>query len=554
MHSAEVAQRGLPTISILDSRVAYVHCIVGPASAVAALSVSLDPPLAPQASSPAPPADAAASSLSSGPLPAAPSTGDEPADAADTPAAFVLARALTGVLINSRRIEQGVRVQLRNGDTLTIVPQTSSGPALSFTFRAGDPTARLVPPHASVAASLPPLHSIPLCQICGGLPRECLELQPCGHTFCAACLSHKFAYLLTTASHLACPHGCLQPESINQCPDIDALVAALPEYLTRLSRVVDWRSQRRDSKNGDATPQPVDSPRSPNWSGRPTGARSAANGSATGAPEVLLEECCGTGNQSPFERFVESLGPDAWQHTPRAAVGSSGRAAAIRHDAGCMVDAADSATGASAAIGTAGAGDSRPPFSAAAPAFIPDFPGRPAAISELVPLSRDMLPLSMQELQAQQSDVSANVVKSAAECGCEAKELRIVIRHLYILMHAAMMSSLWKEELNRAGTVEDSAVSARAVVQAALAGRTGARELGGELGQEVLCAAATMICALVLTQQPGMEEVCQGNQWRAARANVVEVTSPSCTVCPCSGSCEPLPASVLEQCPKHRGK
>eukprot|EP00892_Ulva_mutabilis_P009573 jgi/Ulvmu1/6989/UM033_0047.1 len=521
VHNAEVAQRGLPTVSILDSRVAYVHCIIGPAAAVAGLSTSLDAPLAPAASAAAaapttvPPANTFLATASS--------ASDPTNDTVDAPATFVLARSLTGVLINGHRIDHGVRVRLRDGDTLTMVPHTSSGPALSYQFRAGDPSARLVPPHASVAASLPPLHSIPLCQICGGLPRECLELQPCGHTFCAACLSHKFAHLLTTASHLACPHGCLQPESINQCPEVDALVAALPEYLTRLSRVLDWRSGRLDSENGEAAPMPPSSPRSPNWAGRSIGARS---GASCGADASLADQAGGS-TLSTFERFVESLGPDAWQHTPR---GRAGRAGATRHDERVTVDAA-AETG-----GGERSGELRPPFATATPAFIPEHTGRPAAISELVPLSRDMLPLSMQELQAQQSDVSANVVKSAAECGCETKELGVVIRHLYILMHAAMMSSLWKEELNRAGTVEDSAAAARAVVQAAHSGRTAAEELGGEHGQELLCAAATMICALVLTQQPGMEEVCQGNQWRAARANVVEVLVEALEVWPQSNA------------------
>lgn len=524
VHHAEVAQRGLPMLTVLDSRVAYVHCIIGPASAMASLSGAPDSP--PPAA--APPAAASAngtSTDSSGPIAGA-SSGDAAVagDASDTPAAFVLARALTGLFINGRRIEHGVRTMLREGDNLTIVPQSLSGPALAYMFRAGDPTSRLIPPHISVAASLPPLHSIPLCQICGGLPRACLELQPCGHTFCAACLSHKFAYLLSTASHLACPHGCPQPESINQCPDTDALVAALPEYLQRLSRVVDWRSARQESETGDAVSTAFGSPRSPNWAGRSIGNRSVASGVVGSAGEGSAGDGAGTGALSTFERFVESLGPDAWQHTPRAVVLDT-RPTATRHSPYGAAATGESAAPTADGLGHGADARTSPPFAmaTAAASFIPEHPGRPAVISELVPLTRDMLPLSMQELQAQQSDVSANVVKSAAECGCEMKELRIVIRHLYVLMHAAMMSSLWKEELNRAGTVEDSAAAARAVVQAAQAGRTGARELGGDLGQQLLCAAATMICSLVLTQQPGMEEVCQGNQWRAARANVVEV-------------------------------
>ena len=41
-----------------------------------------------------------------------------------------------------------------------------------------------------------------MCQICLGPLRSCLALQPCGHNFCAACLSHHFASLLQVISHL----------------------------------------------------------------------------------------------------------------------------------------------------------------------------------------------------------------------------------------------------------------------------------------------------------------------------------------------------------------
>ena len=35
-----------------------------------------------------------------------------------------------------------------------------------------------------------------ICQICLGPLRSCLALKPCGHNFCASCLSHHFAALL----------------------------------------------------------------------------------------------------------------------------------------------------------------------------------------------------------------------------------------------------------------------------------------------------------------------------------------------------------------------
>ena len=34
------------------------------------------------------------------------------------------------------------------------------------------------------------------CQICLGTLRDCVVLEPCGHNWCATCLSHHFASLL----------------------------------------------------------------------------------------------------------------------------------------------------------------------------------------------------------------------------------------------------------------------------------------------------------------------------------------------------------------------
>lgn len=34
------------------------------------------------------------------------------------------------------------------------------------------------------------------CQICLSTLRSCVALEPCGHNFCATCLSHHFASLL----------------------------------------------------------------------------------------------------------------------------------------------------------------------------------------------------------------------------------------------------------------------------------------------------------------------------------------------------------------------
>ena len=40
------------------------------------------------------------------------------------------------------------------------------------------------------------------CQICLGTVKECVSLEPCGHNWCATCLSHHFASLLQVGPRL----------------------------------------------------------------------------------------------------------------------------------------------------------------------------------------------------------------------------------------------------------------------------------------------------------------------------------------------------------------
>lgn len=46
------------------------------------------------------------------------------------------------------------------------------------------------------------------CQICLGTLRSCVALEPCGHNFCAPCLSHHFASQLMVRSCQPLPGWC----------------------------------------------------------------------------------------------------------------------------------------------------------------------------------------------------------------------------------------------------------------------------------------------------------------------------------------------------------
>ena len=43
------------------------------------------------------------------------------------------------------------------------------------------------------------------CQICLNTLRQCVALEPCGHNFCATCLSHHLGNTLQSGLQLSCP-------------------------------------------------------------------------------------------------------------------------------------------------------------------------------------------------------------------------------------------------------------------------------------------------------------------------------------------------------------
>lgn len=50
------------------------------------------------------------------------------------------------------------------------------------------------------------------CQICLNTLASCVTIEPCGHNFCAHCLSNYLANQLETGVQLLCPLRCPDPE------------------------------------------------------------------------------------------------------------------------------------------------------------------------------------------------------------------------------------------------------------------------------------------------------------------------------------------------------
>eukprot|EP01025_Chloroclados_australasicus_P056679 TRINITY_DN7050_c0_g1_i5.p1 TRINITY_DN7050_c0_g1~~TRINITY_DN7050_c0_g1_i5.p1 ORF type:complete len:994 (-),score=156.00 TRINITY_DN7050_c0_g1_i5:384-3365(-) len=59
----------------------------------------------------------------------------------------------------------------------------------------------------------------PICVICLSTPKDCVAVHPCGHSFCATCLSHHFGGLIDRGLQLSCPL---------RCSDCDRIIANIP--------------------------------------------------------------------------------------------------------------------------------------------------------------------------------------------------------------------------------------------------------------------------------------------------------------------------------------
>ncbi|GBF89177.1 hypothetical protein Rsub_01894 [Raphidocelis subcapitata] len=173
-----------------------------------------------------------------------------------------------GTFINGRKIGKGETVTLAEGDRISLVSSVAPLVEQFFHFRAGDPRdfhadgseEHVWLDSAGGASGIysPPAGHSPCpggaaaqpasifrtatsryttaeqstledlrCQICLGTLSKCVALEPCGHNFCAPCLSHHLASQLQGGLQLTCPFRCPPPERIV----INYAVRALVELL-----------------------------------------------------------------------------------------------------------------------------------------------------------------------------------------------------------------------------------------------------------------------------------------------------------------------------------
>ncbi|KAF6266719.1 hypothetical protein COO60DRAFT_10326 [Scenedesmus sp. NREL 46B-D3] len=148
-----------------------------------------------------------------------------------------------GTFLNHTKLAKGESVSLVDGDRISLVLSVAPLVEQFFTFKSGDPrdpelagseeqswvgsthsTAGVWSPGA-VHSSSPPNASVSIfrtatsryttaeqstledlkCQVCLTTLRQCVALEPCGHNFCACCLSHHLGNQLQSGLQLSCP-------------------------------------------------------------------------------------------------------------------------------------------------------------------------------------------------------------------------------------------------------------------------------------------------------------------------------------------------------------
>ncbi|GAB4822418.1 hypothetical protein N2152v2_009464 [Parachlorella kessleri] len=186
------------------------------------------------------------------------------------------------------------------------------------------------------------------CQICLGTLRACVALEPCGHNFCATCLSHHFAALLGSGQPLSCPLRCTPPERVVANWAVRKLVSA------RLAAL----QQRRIAGSSAAT----------------LGARGVAAATAVGAARTYsqaldtLHEAPSGGSSVHGAASMAGESAGTRQEHPHSDTAGAAEAAAAdalqgeqaeREQAGQLVDAGLAI--AAAPSQTAEAGESPPP-------------------------------------------------------------------------------------------------------------------------------------------------------------------------------------------------
>lgn len=470
-----------------------------------------------------------------------------------------------GTFHNGRKMSRGEVARLSDGDRISLV--LSVAPLLEqyFTFHAGDPRAaqqveegqeclegthslyrpgdgtragvwllahmgsNLVRTSTSryTTAEQSTLEDLK-CQICLNTLAKCVAIEPCGHNFCATCLSHHFGSQLQSGLQLSCPFRCPPPERIIVNYAVRALVELLSNShggLKAPPRPVfsDHHSPAAGAAvagNSDPGSTSYTSPSSgcvavPGGGLHRAGSYGLGNGNGNGPlpPGVPLSSSVPTASTSGL---ATPLLPQLSGDPPRLRRRSSG---VYTHSRLALMDSAISSGDGSGAVsspvgstGGGGGGGGFSGYSSYGGAGGHSGPGgpRPSAresidagdfyttsMSLLCPLDDSQLPMDAVNMKAKQVEVALAQLKHPEESDPSVHQVSL----------EALARLAWSDDSVRETIAQQGGI--RAIVEV----MTQHAEHDG-----IQCNACLALMSLVR----GEGDVCQSNQWQIAKASAVE--------------------------------
>jgi len=154
-----------------------------------------------------------------------------------------------GTFVNNVKVEKGKSVMLKDNDKISLVMSVAPVSEKYFIFHKGCPQTqdyeKFIPINETLAAqegsltSRSSLSKWPTCkyttadrctfedfqcQICLNTLSSCVTIEPCGHNFCAACLSNYLSSQLENGMQILCPLRCPDPERVVKNDNVRELV------------------------------------------------------------------------------------------------------------------------------------------------------------------------------------------------------------------------------------------------------------------------------------------------------------------------------------------
>eukprot|EP00879_Flechtneria_rotunda_P004794 GHRR01005066.1.p1 GENE.GHRR01005066.1~~GHRR01005066.1.p1 ORF type:complete len:626 (+),score=240.90 GHRR01005066.1:617-2494(+) len=339
------------------------------------------------------------------------------------------------------------------------------------------------------------------CQICLNTLRQCVALEPCGHNFCATCLSHHLGNQLQSGLQMSCPFRCPPPERII----INYAVRALIDLLSTSARPIS--NHNHVGRNVTAASNLSRMGSRPGANGSTQGAFGHAGGSSSNLSAQGPTSPAPAAWQQHQQQPQQQQQQQHHQHTPTALANSSSAAVMARTASAASTSSFDAGAAAALAnlpgvpegrsrVGTSG-GQREPSRTelARTESLDPDYYTQ--SMSVLCPLNDEYLPMEAANLKTRQVDVALSQLKISS---------LPVEDHLVCLEALARLA--WSDDAIREQVAASGGVRSLVDVMALHSG-----------SDSIQCNGCLALMSLVR----GEGEVCQSNQWHIAKAGAIEL-------------------------------